>query len=342
VGAWHAAGRRGGRGRQSQDELARLRRALKRERLARQRAQEARAEAEERFHLLTDTTGEAFYRLRFDTMSYDYLSSGIERLTGYTAEEVNSLSFSSLVKSITAPAAGELSRRGLVEKRRRGQAGEFHADYLIVTKGGREKWLADHSFPWLDAQGSLLGSVGILTDITVRKRLEERLRLLATTDHLTGLHNRRYFLELTQRELARFNRYGLAFCLLVIDIDHFKSVNDEHGHMAGDLVLKDLAASCVKRLRTNDLMGRVGGEEFAAVLVESDLGQAASVAERLRAMAEEQDFRVGGREVRVTISVGVAQVRPADDLAALLKRADEAMYEAKRKGRNRVELAETI
>jgi diguanylate cyclase (GGDEF)-like protein/PAS domain S-box-containing protein len=338
VRARDAAGGRGGR--ELRGETARLRRALARERLARRRATEAKAEAEERFRLLTDTTGEAFYRLRFDTMAYDYLSPGIERLTGYSAEEVNRLSFASLVKSITAPAAGELSRRGLVEKRRRGQAGEFHADYLIVTKDGREKWLADHSFPWLDAQGNLMGSVGILTDITVRKRLEERLRLLATTDHLTGLHNRRYFLELTQRELSRFNRYGLVFCLLIIDIDHFKSVNDEHGHLAGDLVLKDLAAGCRRRLRTNDLMGRVGGEEFAAVLVESGLIQAAGVAERLRAMAERQAFRVVGQDIRVTISVGVAQVRPADDLAALLRRADEAMYEAKKRGRNRVELAE--
>ncbi len=326
--------------REMRAETGRLRRRARRAELTRRRAQEARAEAEERFRLLTETTGEAFYRLRFETMTYDYLSTGIVRLTGYSPEEVNRLSFASLVKAITAPAAGELSRQGLVEKRRRGQAGEFHADYLIVTKDGREKWLADHSFPWLDSRGRLLGSVGILTDITVRKRLEERLRQLATTDHLTGLHNRRYFLDLTQKEMARFNRYGLPFCLLVMDIDHFKNVNDTYGHLVGDRVLKDIASLCQGRLRANDFMGRMGGEEFAVVLVDSDLKQGVLAGQRLRALVESHVLRQAGQEVRVTISVGATQATAQDDLTSLLKRADEALYLAKNKGRNQVEAAE--
>ncbi len=302
---------------------------------------EALAASEERFSLLAETSGDALYHLRFETMSYDFMSQGIEKLTGYGASEINGMSFSRLVQTIASPASGELSRRHLAERRRRGEAEEFRADYLIRTKGGEYKWLSDHSFPWRDDQGKLLGSVGILTDITERKLMEEKLRRLATVDHLTGLYNRRHFLELAARELDRHRRYKSPFSLLVMDIDHFKLINDQHGHQAGDQVLERLCALWKEHMRASDFLGRLGGEEFAVALVESPLTRAGQVAERLRALTEDSELMVGKASLRVTISLGAAQLANSrEDLSSLLRRADDALYAAKNGGRNRVELGQ--
>lgn len=135
------------------------------------------AESEQRFSFLAETTGDALYRLRYDSMSYDYLSTGVRTLTGYTPEEINQISFSSLVLRIESADRQEISRDFIRKNRRDGKTGEYRADYLIKTKDGSEKWLGDHSFPWLDDQGRVIGSVGILTDITQRKRAEEEQRL---------------------------------------------------------------------------------------------------------------------------------------------------------------------
>ena len=129
-------------------------------------------ESEERFSFLAETTGDALYRLRYDTMTYDYLSKGITTLTGYTPEDFRHMSFASLVQKIELNGQ-EIPSDYIRQKRREGDTGEFRADYLVKTKSGELKWLGDHSFPWRDQEGNLVGSVGILTDITERKRAEE-------------------------------------------------------------------------------------------------------------------------------------------------------------------------
>ena len=179
-----------------------------------------------------------------------------------------------------------------------------------------------------------------------RKRLQDRLNdnyqrslSLALTDELTGLHNRRYLLahldELIER--ARRDRTGVA--LLLFDIDHFKTVNDNYGHAAGDAVLRELAARAVKTVRSADLVARLGGEEFAVVMPETELSVAVSVAERLRAAVAGEPFAIGAVDHRltVTISIGVTvAINVADSRELLLKRADDALYSAKAAGRNRV------
>jgi len=132
--------------------------------------------SEERLRLLTETTGEALYQLRYATMAYDYMSSGIAGLTGYTPEELGRISFKSLVKRIISPDGSTLARDYIIKERQSGRTGEYRADYLIATRSGEERWLADHSFPWYDDHGRLIGSVGILTDITQRKKMENALR----------------------------------------------------------------------------------------------------------------------------------------------------------------------
>jgi diguanylate cyclase (GGDEF)-like protein len=167
---------------------------------------------------------------------------------------------------------------------------------------------------------------------------QAELRRLASIDELTGVANRRWFTAMASRELERCRRFNHQLALLMIDIDHFKRVNDTHGHAVGDEVLKAFTRVLEGNLRSVDLLGRLGGEEFAVVLPESDHNAAAHTAERLRAAVEGLDFPFeDGSGLRITTSVGIAILSTAGEtLDSLLARADSALYAAKGEGRNRV------
>jgi len=172
--------------------------------------------------------------------------------------------------------------------------------------------------------------------------MEEELRMLATTDPLTGVNNRRKFLETSERELARCARYNHPLCLLMLDADHFKLVNDTHGHDVGDKVLKLLSDICVRELRDVDVFGRFGGEEFVAALPETSMETALEVAERLRDCLASTEVTISdGAPLKFTVSIGAAE-RTKDDKSVhdLLNRADGALYQAKESGRNKVVYAE--
>ncbi len=172
----------------------------------------------------------------------------------------------------------------------------------------------------------------------VEAEYHEEIYRLTIIDALTEVPNKRYLLEFLGRELARAVRYGRPLALLLFDIDHFKGVNDEHGHLCGDYVLAELAACVRPVVRAEELFARYGGEEFAVVLPECAAEAAAGVAERLRAEVERHPFQFQGTAVPVTVSVGVAVATGLEPLSAsdLIGRADEKLYEAKRAGRNRV------
>lgn len=160
---------------------------------------------------------------------------------------------------------------------------------------------------------------------------------LAQRDPLTGLANRRTFEEALRREVARARRSGAPLAVAALDVDHFKRVNDAHGHPAGDAVLAAVAARAAAALRAGDLLARVGGEEFAALLPGAGLAAAAEVAERVRAAIAGAPLEADGRSLSVTASLGCAALEPSDpDGAALLARADARLYQAKRAGRDRV------
>lgn len=183
------------------------------------------------------------------------------------------------------------------------------------------------------------GICGISTDITERKDLLEKLESQATKDYLTGLSNRRYFMERGENEFAQAKRYGHALSLLMIDIDRFKNINDAHGHQIGDIVLQQLANVLRSTFRTVDIVGRIGGEEFAVLLPETNLQQALEVAERLRVSVAETDLtQATGRPLHFTISIGVATLGNNREISldGLLNLADVALYEAKQSGRNKV------
>jgi len=198
----------------------------------------------------------------------------------------------------------------------------------------------DGSFRWVSWNALALLDEGlvyaVVHDTTRRREMEEVLRQLATRDALTGAGNRRQFLELAERELQRVRRYARPVTLLMLDIDHFKRINDTHGHPAGDEVLRALVACVGSSLRSTDVLGRMGGEEFAVLLPETGEESARQIAERIRSDVEHLVVRHHTLEMRLTISIGLAITRGALTLDELLKLADDALYEAKRTGRNRV------
>jgi two-component system cell cycle response regulator len=175
----------------------------------------------------------------------------------------------------------------------------------------------------------------VARDISLRMELETELQRLAATDSLTGTNNRRHFLQHAQQELQRSERFSLPMALLMLDIDKFKSVNDSFGHATGDTVLKAVVMACNQNLRHVDLFGRLGGEEFATLLPQTDLDGALTMAERLRQAVEALEIDGNGAPLRVTVSIGLSALRPGEDLDALMRRADAALYRAKDEGRNR-------
>ena len=176
----------------------------------------------------------------------------------------------------------------------------------------------------------------MVSDLTESKRLENELKIQATTDALTGLLNRRQFMLRADEELRRMERYGGSCALMMIDIDRFKLINDTYGHAAGDAALQEVANILAKAMRDTDLLGRIGGEEFAVVAVELQADSCWQIAERLRqSIAASAIYMETDKQITLTVSVGVACcLSAADSITAMMKRADTALYQAKNRGRN--------
>jgi diguanylate cyclase (GGDEF)-like protein len=173
-----------------------------------------------------------------------------------------------------------------------------------------------------------------------RETLIEQLQLSSNTDFLTGVLNRRAFFAHSEQQLAIAQRYGRNLALVLLDIDHFKRFNDNYGHLVGDDILRNAVQKIAQLLRKMDVFARYGGEEFIILLPESDLEQGVAVAEKLRAMLAAQAFALeDGRELGITASFGVSALSAGESLDQLIRQADEALYSAKGKGRNRVERA---
>ncbi|MDH3380157.1 MAG: GGDEF domain-containing protein [Gammaproteobacteria bacterium] len=166
----------------------------------------------------------------------------------------------------------------------------------------------------------------------------EEIYRMTIVDGLTGFHNKRYFLEFLEREIAQSARHGHPLSLLMMDIDHFKRINDERGHLAGDAVLKAIAGRIGPRIRREELFARYGGEEFAVILSVTDLEGGIRFAEQLRGLVADRPFSYEGESFTVTTSIGVATLFDQPDMTtdALIAQADKNLYEAKDAGRNRV------
>jgi len=227
-----------------------------------------------------------------------------------------------------------LAERGryLEHVMRHGRIDDFEAE--MRTASGRTFW-AHLSGQRLRFAGddALLAAI---VDVTVQRQARESLLEQATHDPLTGIFNRRHVEEVLRQEVDRAQRHARPLAVAMLDADHFKAINDTHGHQTGDEVLRAISDRCQKTLRANDVLGRYGGEEFVVVFPETSLEDAGAVAERLRAAVAEHPIKVGDKALAVTVSIGLAAFAPGQDLEKLFQRADSALYTAKQDGRNLV------
>jgi diguanylate cyclase (GGDEF)-like protein len=214
----------------------------------------------------------------------------------------------------------------------------IRVDYRVNLPTGAVGWRETQVRAYRDGNGYPAGLVLVVRDSTDRRTQVEALERAAGSDPLTGIANRRAFIAALD-DAAKFSGERRC-CLAIFDIDHFKQVNDRHGHAAGDEVLKAVAGEAQRALRGSDLLARVGGEEFAAILPDAILSDAYTACERLRQRVEALCVDAGLRgKIRVTVSVGLVEITPGTPASALYEAADQALYVAKNEGRNMLKIA---
>ncbi|MCH2037809.1 MAG: sensor domain-containing diguanylate cyclase [Rickettsiales bacterium] len=304
--------------------------------------------------LLSNYSTDTIYRLRYDTMTYEYVSPSVIKLLGFTASELQNMNLRSLIletRMINDGMKKVLDYYELERNRKNRNVTKWQADYLMRTKDGRKLWVSDVSYPWIDKDGKIIGSIGSLRDINDRvnseSQVREQLARLALSDPLTGLANRREFFRRTDLELKRLQRSPGEMSILLIDIDHFKYINDKFGHDAGDHVLSEIGKILDTCLRDTDLAARIGGEEFSILLTDTNARGAYWVAERICNKISRHQFtstKLGKMNIKCTVSIGISSVDldATLDSRELYRLADDRLYIAKNTGRNQVSVDEVL
>lgn len=264
-----------------------------------------------------------------------YVNPAFEKLMGYRADEVVGKNPKFLQGAATDDKTRYQIRQAIRENK------SIRAQILNYAKDGNELWMDINFVPLFDENDELVYYAAIERDLTELKKLQFELEDMAKTDSLTGMANRQAFMERANGEFNRAHRYSRSLSVIMIDIDHFKSINDQYGHAAGDQVLRQLGWQCHSQLRDSDFLGRIGGEEFALLLPDTPQDSAFHVAERMREQLSNTSIVLdNGISLGITASFGVASVNEEDaDFNAMLHRADVAMYNAKHGGRNQVKSA---
>jgi diguanylate cyclase (GGDEF)-like protein/PAS domain S-box-containing protein len=267
-----------------------------------------------------------------------FWNSAAEHLFGYTSDEVMGKGMHDFV---ALPEDAAKAREGLKHFATTGKGPVMDSvlEFTAVRKNGKT-FPVERSVSAFQAGGQWF-AVGSLRDITQRKEDEAKLTRLANIDGLTGLNNRRNFMDVAGLQFKQAKRYGKAFSVVMFDVDHFKRVNDTYGHDIGDAVLNKLARVCEETCRNVDIPGRLGGEEFAVAMPETSLNEAKLAAERLRKALAACRVVMPKGVISFTVSLGVASANEqSENIETLLKAADMALYRAKEGGRNRVEVAD--
>jgi len=292
----------------------------------RKHLEEQLRQREARYRVIFEHVSDVIYLLAQDG-TFNSLSPSFKKLTGWDPEKWLGRPFAPLIHPADLAHATEVFGYA--------SAGKPTLSF--------ELRLAKKSGGYLHSELSLVPvnfddgtvAIGIARDVTARKRVEEEIHYFATTDALTGVNNRRVFSTILANEVERAKRYGTPFSLIMCDIDHFKRVNDTFGHQEGDAVLQRVTKLLREHTRSSDVLARWGGEEFMILVPQTDLDAAHEVAEKVRTSIEVHEFdRVGA----LTVSFGVTSTNGTEELNTLLKRVDDALYLAKKNGRNRVEV----
>jgi diguanylate cyclase (GGDEF)-like protein/PAS domain S-box-containing protein len=288
-------------------------------------------ESEEKFHSVFEQAAVGIARVAPNGIFLEVNQKLCDTL-GYSREELLQKTFQQITHPDDLEADLELVQQMLQNKRK-----TYSMEKRYFHKNGQTIWISLTVSLIRSAEGEAKYFVAIIEDINFRKEMERELNDRATHDSLTGLLNRTELNNALEKEMARATRYGRPYSLMMIDIDHFKLVNDNYGHQAGDKVLMELAQILGLATRTADVVGRFGGEEFLVMLPELDHEQALLLAERIRRAVEAHVIRNQDRTINVTVSIGVASYpEHGDDVEKLVRASDNAMYKAKSDGRNRI------
>jgi len=294
------------------------------------------SEREQLFSSLLVSVNAVLWAFDWETQQMIYVSPAYERIFGRSAGLL--LADYNEWRDSIYPDDLDYAERTLAEVLEKGSI--VDREYRIISADGQVRWISDKCFVSQQTDPSKVIVVGIAEDITEKKHLEGELQRLATTDVLTQSSNRRHFFECAHREFEQARLDGSPMGFLLLDIDDFKIINDSYGHPAGDQVLQRIAESGKGALRRGDLFGRIGGEEFAAVFPGCAPEMAKQIAERLQREIQRLSFTHDGKQYGVTVSQGLTNLTPDDEmLDALFSRADTAMYQAKRQGKNQIVLA---
>lgn len=276
---------------------------------------------------------DAYVYMKDNNHTFHYVNNKTAQLFGLPAEQIIGKRDTDILPRDIAEHFWQLDNKVFLDNQK--HAGE--ESFIDKEGNSYHYWSIKVPFKF---EGDLQTLIGFSTDITDLYKLKEELQLQATTDALTSLYNRRYFYEQANREFSRSNRQQQQLSLLIIDIDHFKKVNDQFGHLIGDEVLVSTATNFLPLIREGDVLARIGGEEFAILLPSTPPEAAAKMAERIRRFQSNQ--KVTGKwdgSINITISIGVAVINQTDkDFNDLFLRADKALYQAKQQGRNQVQL----
>jgi len=286
-------------------------------------------QSEQNFRRLFESMQDVYYRTNAQGV-VQHVGPGVRRVLGYEPQEIEGRTAESYYPQSSDRDAFKAAIMA------HGEVSDFPGQ--MVRKDGCIIDISISSHALFDHNGQFAGVEGIYRDVTQRKNLERELQRLATTDMLTGMANRRAFLDAAEQAWAEARGNGQAMCLLMLDLDHFKNINDRNGHLEGDRVLVAFAQAVRAQLRTSDTVGRLGGEEFCVLLRTTDADNGCEVATRILEGVRTMPLTATtGERLSVTVSVGLASLHPADrNLHELLDRADQSLYDAKRGGRDRV------
>ncbi len=306
----------------------------------RKQAQERLRAAEEQNRLILESAGEGIYGLDQAGKS-TFVNPAAAAMLGYEVDELIGKQMHDLIHHSYPDGTHYPREKCPMYAAFADGNTRAVADEVLWRKDGSSFPVEYTSTP-VRKDDEVIGSVVVFKDITERKQAEEELQKLAITDPLTGLPNRRHFLQIAEKETAWSLRYKHPLSVVVMDLDHFKAVNDTHGHAKGDEVLVEIARICHNAVRGSDIFARFGGEEFAALLPMTTLSQSEALGHRLRHLVAGAAVKSAEGMIRLTASFGVAQFIAEDEsIERTLERADKALYEAKGAGRNRVRAADS-